>query len=78
SFVYLPRDLPHTFRVDEGPARVLELVQPGGHERFYVEGGRPALDDSTPEIDPRDFERIGALLAKYRLEEAGPPLQPAG
>ena len=40
--------------------------------------GRPALDDSIPEIDPRDFERIGALLAKYRLEEAGPPLQPAG
>jgi len=78
SFVYLPRDLPHTFRVDEGPARVLELVQPGGHERFYVEGGRPALDDSIPEIDPRDFERIGALLAKYRLEEAGPPLQQPG
>jgi mannose-6-phosphate isomerase-like protein (cupin superfamily) len=26
SFIYLPRDLPHTFRVDEGPARVLELV----------------------------------------------------
>jgi mannose-6-phosphate isomerase-like protein (cupin superfamily) len=78
SFVYLPRDLPHTFRVDGGPARVLELVQPGGHERFYVEGGRPALDDSIPEIDPRDFERIGALLAKYRLEEAGPPLQAAG
>ena len=23
---------------------LLELVQPGGHERFYVEGGRPALD----------------------------------
>ena len=78
SFIYLPRDLPHTFRVDEGPARVLELVQPAGHEHFYVEGGRPALDDSIPEIDPRDFDRIGALLAKYRLEEAGPPLQPAG
>jgi len=78
SFVYLPRDLPHTFRVDEGPARGLELVVPGGHERFYVEGGRPALDDSIPEIDPRDFERVGALYAKYRLEDAGPPLQPAG
>jgi mannose-6-phosphate isomerase-like protein (cupin superfamily) len=78
SFVYLPRDLPHTFRVDEGPARALELVQPGGHERFYVEGGRPALDDAIPEFDPRDLERVRALYARYRLEEAGPPLQPAG
>lgn len=78
SFVYLPRDLPHTFLVDEGPARGLLMVQPGGHERFYVEGGRPALDDSIPELDPRDFERVGALYPKYGLEDAGPPLLPAG
>ena len=78
SLVYLPRDLPHGFRVDGGPARLLELVQPAGHEHFYVEGGRPALDDSIAEIDPRDFERIGALYAKYGLEDAGPPMQPAG
>ena len=78
SFIYLPRGLPHTFRVDEGPARVLELVQPGGHERFYLEGGRPALDDAIPEFDPRDLERVRALYAKYHLEEVGPPLQPAG
>ena len=78
SFIYLPRDLPHTFRVDEGPARVLELVQPGGHERFYVEGGRPALDDSIPDFDLGDLERVSALYTKYRLEDASPPLQPAG
>ena len=78
SFIYLPRDLPHTFRVDEGPARVLVLVQPGGHERFYVEGGRPALDETIPAFDPRDLERVRSLYAKYRLEEAGPPLRPVG
>ncbi len=74
AFVYLPRGRPHTFRVDEGPARVLELVQPGGHEHFYVEGGRPAENDSIPALDPRDLERVGALYAKYRLEDAGPPV----
>jgi mannose-6-phosphate isomerase-like protein (cupin superfamily) len=77
SLIYLPRDLPHTFRVDKGPARLLELVQPGGHEQFYLEGGRPALDDTISEFDPRDLERVLALYAKYRLEHAGPPLQPA-
>ncbi len=76
SFIYLPRDLPHTFRVDKGPAHLLELVQPGGHENFYLEGGRPALDDTIPEFNPRDLERVHALYAKYRLEDAGPPLPP--
>ena len=41
-------------------------------------GGRPALDDTIPEFDPRDVERVHALYSKYRLEDAGPPLQPAG
>jgi mannose-6-phosphate isomerase-like protein (cupin superfamily) len=78
SFIYLPRHLPHTFRVDEGPARALELVQPGGHERFYMEGGRVALDDAIPAFDPRDLDRVRALYPTYHLEEAGPPLQPVG
>jgi mannose-6-phosphate isomerase-like protein (cupin superfamily) len=78
SFVFLPHDLPHTFRVEEGPGRLLELVQPGGHEHFYVEGGRPATDDTIPEFDPRDLERVAALYSKYRLEDAGPPLQSLG
>ena len=73
AFIFLPRGRPHTFRVDVGPARVLELVQPGGHEHFYVEGGRPALDASIPDFDPRDMERVGALYAKYRLEHASTP-----
>jgi hypothetical protein len=43
-----------------------------------VEGGRPALDDSILAVDPRDFERVAALYAKYGIEDAGPPLQPVG
>ena len=43
-----------------------------------MEGGRPALDVTLPAFDPRDLERVRALYAKYHLEEAGPPLSPAG
>jgi len=53
---------------------------PEGFKDAYaklVEGGWPALDDTIPEFDPRDLERVGALYAKYGLEDAGPPLQPA-
>ena len=78
SFVFLPRGRPHGFRVDAGPARLLELVNPGGHEGFYLEGGRPAPDDSIPAFDPGDLGRVTALFAKYRLADAGPPLPPAG
>jgi len=77
SFVWLPRGRPHTFRVDgDMPARMLEMITPGEHARFYVEGGRPALDDSIPEFDPRDLEQVHSLYAKYQLEDVGPPLAP--
>jgi mannose-6-phosphate isomerase-like protein (cupin superfamily) len=78
SFIWLPRGLPHTFRVDgDTPARVLELITPGEHAQFYVEGGHPALDDSIPEFDPRDLDRVHGLYAKYQLEDVGAPLAPA-
>ena len=42
SFVFLPRDVPHTFRVEgDEPAHMLTLLTPGGGERFFLEGGRP-------------------------------------
>ena len=56
-----------------GPARVLELVQPGEHAHFSMAGGRPARDASIPAFDPRDMERVGALYPKYRLEDASTP-----
>lgn len=78
SFIWLPRGRPHTFRVDgDTPARMLELITPGEHAGFYVVRGRPAPDDSIPDFDPRDLERVHGLYAKYQLEDVGPPLAPA-
>lgn len=77
SFIWLPRRRPHTFRVDgDTPARLLNIITPGEHAGFYVEGGRPALDDSIPEFDPRDLARVHELYAKYQLEDVGPPMGP--
>jgi mannose-6-phosphate isomerase-like protein (cupin superfamily) len=78
SLIWLPRGLPHTFRVDgDTPARLIEMITPGDHAQFYIEGGQPALDDSIPEFDPRDLDRVHELYAKYQLEDVGPPLGPA-
>lgn len=77
SLIWLPRGLPHTFRVDgDTPARFLEMITPGEHAQFYIDGGHPALDDSIPGFDPRDLERVHGLYATYQLEDLGPPLAP--
>jgi quercetin dioxygenase-like cupin family protein len=41
AFVFLPRDVPHTFVVEgDRPARMLTLLTPGGGEGAFIEGGR--------------------------------------
>jgi quercetin dioxygenase-like cupin family protein len=75
SFVFLPRNVPHTFLVGaDGPARMLTMILPGGFEQFFVDGGHPALDDTIPALDPADFETINALNPEYGVENVGPPL----
>jgi mannose-6-phosphate isomerase-like protein (cupin superfamily) len=37
SFVFLPRDLAHTFRSIGGPATALLIVTPGGLDEYFVE-----------------------------------------
>ena len=37
SFVFLPRNLPHTFRSIRGPATALLLVTPGGLDEYFAE-----------------------------------------
>jgi quercetin dioxygenase-like cupin family protein len=43
SYVFLPRDIPHGFRViGTSPARFLVLITPAGFEGFVMEMGQPA------------------------------------
>ena len=78
SFVWLPRDVPHTFVVEGGkPARMLTLLTPGGGERIFIEGGRPAEHEGLPPAAPLDIARLQAVNARYGAEIVGPPLAPA-
>ena len=77
SFIWLPRNRPHTFRVEgDTPVHGLLLSTPAEHVGFYAEGGHPALNDSIPEFDPRDLPRLDDLYPKYGLQNVGPPLAP--
>ena len=77
AFVFLPRGVPHTFRVDgEAPARLLNLMSPGGFEHMFEEDGEPAGAYALPPAGPADPARLAALVTKYRCTIIGPPLAP--
>lgn len=40
GFVWLPRDVPHTFRVGSDTVRQPELVTPAGFEQFHIDAGQ--------------------------------------
>src|SRR3954463_3316545 len=49
SYIFLPRGVPHTFRViSETPVRMLTLITPGGGEGVFIAGGRPAERMTLP------------------------------
>lgn len=64
SFVFLPREAPHTFTVDGGgEASVLQLCSPPGIEEFFREWGERTLD----------VDAMARALAPYAVEIVGPP-----
>lgn len=75
SFVYGPRDIPHTFVVTSPQARSLVVTEPAGFEKFMRALGQPA---AAPTIPPAGLplpgrDRILAAAAEFGLEILGPP-----
>ena len=75
SFVYGPRDVPHTFVVASEQARFLLVTEPGAFSEFVRALSVPAESRSIPpQAIPRpDPERMTAVAAEYGLEILGPP-----
>ena len=74
ELVWLPRDVPHTFRVDSDEVHLLELATPAGIERFHVEAGEPARVAEIPPPHEPDVARMLAVAEGYGTELIGPPL----
>jgi len=63
EFAFKPRNQWHTFwNADDGPCRILEIISPGGFERFFDELGDLM---SAPGFAPA---QMGELGARYGLE----------
>ena len=78
SFLFGPKDVPHAFSVDSGPARLLFILSPAGMEGLIREMGEPARTLSIPPQpeeppDEAEMERLMAIAARYEAEMLGPP-----
>jgi uncharacterized RmlC-like cupin family protein len=75
SFVYGPRNVPHTFTVSSEQARFLLVVEPAGFESFVRTFGEPAQQLTIPPAatEPPDIARLAATAAEYGVEILGPP-----
>jgi mannose-6-phosphate isomerase-like protein (cupin superfamily) len=79
GFVFLPREVPHTFVVEGGEtAHILTLMTPGGGEGFFVDGGRVPDGPGLPPPGPPDIEKLQRIAPGYGMEIVGPPLTAAG
>ena len=75
SYVFLPRGIPHAFRVDSEIARLFVLITPAGFENFLFDLSVPARDLilPPPPDSPPEFGAIAAAAARYECEILGPP-----
>jgi mannose-6-phosphate isomerase-like protein (cupin superfamily) len=74
--VYMPRGVPHTFRVESPVARMLGVMAPGPFEQLFRNLSVPAAERALPEPGSVPLD-IAAVLAEQRrlgTEVVGPPL----
>jgi len=76
AFVWAPRGIPHTFRIDSPTARLLGLAVPAGFDRFVVATGRPAeaLTLPPPQDGPPDMADLVSTAREHGIEIVGPPM----
>ncbi len=75
TWVWQPRGVPHSFRVESESARALMLFTPGGIERMFEQGGAPAGASNEPPQPPQpDADTAAALAAEFGFEVVGPQL----
>ena len=75
SFVYGPREIPHTFLVTSSQARLLLVAEPAGFEKSVRVLGQPAPARTVP---PRSVQLPSpdlatSVAAQFGIEILGPP-----
>jgi quercetin dioxygenase-like cupin family protein len=74
--VFMPRGVPHTFRVQSEVARVLGFMAPGQFEQLFRNLSVPAGERGLPQRGtvPLDLPAVMAEQTRLGTEVVGPPL----
>jgi quercetin dioxygenase-like cupin family protein len=71
---FIPRGVPHAYRIESEQARWLVINNPAGFERFLRAAGEPApADELPPPGRPADPDAVAQLAAEYGIEVLGAP-----
>lgn len=78
SWVQFPAGVPHTFRVLDGPARILMVHADDSFLAAVREIGRPANGSGVPQAGAGPSgEELGRILAAHGITNVGPPMEQA-
>jgi quercetin dioxygenase-like cupin family protein len=74
--VYMPRGVPHTFRVKSPVALMLGIMSPGAFEQLFRNLGVPAEERTLPEPGSVPFDIPAVMAEQIRLgtQVVGPPM----
>jgi quercetin dioxygenase-like cupin family protein len=74
--VYMPRGVPHTFRVMSPVARMLGVMTPGAFEQLFRELSVPAGERALPQPGAVPFDVAAVMAEQIRLgtQVVGPPM----
>lgn len=76
SFVFGPKDVPHRYTVESGPARLLFILSPAGFEEFIYATSEPAEELALPPApqgppDEAEMQQLAELARQYGAEILG-------
>jgi quercetin dioxygenase-like cupin family protein len=71
--VAVRRGVPHAFVIASDTARFLVINTPGGQDRFFRDGGEPALSRDFASAPPPNHERAAQAARAHGVEMLGPP-----
>ena len=72
SFVFIPGEVVHSFRVSSDTARYLIITTPR-HEQFYRAISQPAPSRDLPPAEPMDMDAVMKACEQYGVEIVGEP-----
>ena len=73
TFIFLPRGIPHGFRVEgTQPARALLITTSGGFEQFVRELGQPTTELVLPPPGPIDMNAVMTAAGRNQIQILGP------